>query len=279
MLKSIKSFEDFLLLDENFKNIRFFEKEHKYKINGELCNYSVTSLLKKYSKEFESEKIAKNVAFKQKRKVEDVLKEWEYKKNYSCFRGTEFHKYVENFLSKKFTCLDESGLHSFLLSEEVDNIEERKIDHKNTMKHMISNFLKFYDWYDKNFYFLKSEFVVGDFDSRLCGTIDNLSFNKESKKLSILDYKTNQNIKREGFKGQKMLNEMSHLDDCEFVKYSLQLHIYKYILEKRTGFEVNTLYIVWFPENKNYEIIKPLCLEEEAKLLVNKEKLFNEIVS
>ena len=101
MLKAIKSFDDFLFLNEAFKNVRFIEKDHKYKINGNISKYSVTSLLKKYTPEFESEKIAKNVALKQNKKVEDILKEWDYKKNYSCFKGTEFHKYVENFLNRK----------------------------------------------------------------------------------------------------------------------------------------------------------------------------------
>jgi len=271
MLKSIETFNDFVLLNDSFKNVRFSEKEHKYKINGEMCKYSVTSLIKNYSEEFDSEKIAKFVAIKQKRSVEDVLKEWEYKKNYSCFKGTEFHKYVENFLDRKFTPLDDLGFHSFLLNEKVDDIDNRKIDHKNTMKDMITNFLKFYEWYDSEFTFLKSEFVVGDFESKISGTIDNLSFNKKTKKLSILDYKTNKNIGKEGYKGKKMLKEMSHLHDCELTKYSLQLHIYKNIIEKNTSFEVDDLYIVWFPENKPYELIQTLSLEDEAKFILKKE--------
>ena len=143
---------------------------------------------------------------------------------------------------------------------------------------MIINFLNFYKWYDENYYFLKSEFVVGDEESGICGTIDNLSFHKKEKTLAIIDYKTNKNIRKEGFKGQKMLNDLSHLDDCELVKYSLQLHIYKYILEKHTEFEVSNLHIIWFPEDKEYEIINPLCLKEESKMLISKEILFNENV-
>ncbi len=274
MLKSIDTFNDYLLLNETFKNVMFYEKDHKYKINGELCNYSVTSLLKQYSEEFESEKIAKNVAYKQKRMVEDVLKEWDYKKNYSCFKGTEFHKYVENFLNKKFVSLDDVAFNNFLLSENSSDIETKKETYRDVMKNMIFNFLKFYKWYDSSFHFLKSEFVVGDYESKVCGTIDNLSLNKETKKLSILDYKTNQSIKTKGYKGKKMLNELSHLDDCELIKYSLQLHIYKHILEKNTNFEVDSLHIVWFPESKQYELIKTLPLQEEAKFILKKQKLF-----
>jgi hypothetical protein len=279
MMKSIKSFDDFLYLNEIFKNVRFYEKDHKYKINGNLSKYSVTSLLKKYTQEFESDKIAKNVAFKQNKKVEDVLKEWDYKKNYSCFKGTSFHLYVENFLNRKFSSIDEKSLEIFLLSEDCKNINEKKQTYIKTFKQMIISFLNFYKWYDENYYFMKSEFVVGDDESGICGTIDNLSYHKKEKTLAILDYKTNQNIKNEGFKGQKMLHDLSHLDDCELVKYSLQLHIYKYILEKKTGFIVNNLHIVWFPENGDYRLISPLCLQEEAEMLLNKEIIIYENVS
>ena len=97
MLKAIKTFEDFLHLEDTFKNVKFYEKDHKYKINNELCKYSVTTLLKNYGEEFDSEKTAKNVSLKQNRPVEDILKEWNFKREYACFKGTEFHKYIENF--------------------------------------------------------------------------------------------------------------------------------------------------------------------------------------
>lgn len=274
MLKSIKTFDDFINLNNSFDSVRFIEKDHRYKINGEFCKFSVTSFLKKYSKEFDAENIAKNVAVKQGKPVEEVLKEWEFKKNYSCFKGTEFHKYIENFLNRKFISLNETELESFLIKEQVDNIVDKKAFYKNNMKNMIANFLKFYEWYNKNYNFLKSEFVVGDSESKICGTIDNLSVNKHTNNLSILDYKTNKEIKTKGFKGQKMLMELSHLDDCELTKYSLQLHVYKYIIEKNTSFRVDNLHIVWFPEDGNYQLINPINLEKEAELILKKQSLF-----
>jgi hypothetical protein len=274
MLKAIKTFDDFIFLNESFKDIRFVEKDHKYKINGELSKSSVTTLLKKYTVEFDSEKIAKNVSFKNGKNVKEILKEWDFKRNYSCFKGTEFHKYVENFLNRKFVSLDDIGFKNLLISEGIDNFDEQKNAYKEIMKNMVLNFLNFYTWYSENYYFLKSEFVVGDIESKICGTIDNLSMNKQTKNLSILDYKTNQTIKKKGFKGQKMLMEMSHLDDCEFTKYSLQLHMYKHIIEKNTSFKVDDLRIVWFPEKDKYEIINPLHLEKEAEFILQKEVLF-----
>jgi ATP-dependent exoDNAse (exonuclease V) beta subunit len=276
MLKSIKSFEDFLQLENSFKGVKFYEKDHKYKINNELCKCSVTTLLKKYGEEFDSEKTAKIVSLKQNRPVDDILKEWNFKREYACFKGTDFHKYVENFLNRKFSPLDLKGFHYMLFQEgqELD-AEKRKEEYRETMKFMVKNFLNFYKWYDELYHCIKSEFVVGDFDSKICGTIDNLSYNKKTKNLSIFDYKTNQSIKTEGFKGKTLLDGLSHLQDCEFSKYSLQLHIYKRIIEKNSNFKIDDLYIVWFPENKEYQLIKPLDLEKEAEYVLNKEVIIS----
>jgi hypothetical protein len=280
MLKAIKTFDDLLLLEETFKKVKFYEKDHKYKINGELCKYSVTTLLKNYAEEFDSAGVAKNVAFKQGRPVEDILKEWNFKKEYACFKGTDFHKYVENFLNKKFVSLDMDGFHYMLFQEgQESDAEKKKEQYRETMRFMVKNFLNFYKWYDESYYCIRSEFVVGDVDSKICGTIDNLSYNRKTKNLSIFDYKTNQSIKTEGFNGKTMLNGLSHLQDCELSKYSLQLHIYKKIVEKNSGYKVDDLYIVWFPENKDFQIIKTLDLEKEAEFILNKESFFDENVS
>lgn len=55
--------------------------------------------------------------------------------------------------------------------------------------------------------------------------------------VNIIDYKTNKEIKKESFKdwegvSEKMLDPVSHLDDCNFNHYSLQLSIYMYIILK-----------------------------------------------
>jgi hypothetical protein len=275
MLKSIKSFDDFLHLENAFKGVKFYEKDHKYKINNEVCKYSVTTLLKKYSEEFDVEKNAKNVALKQNKNIETILKEWDFKREYACFKGTEFHKYIENFLNRKFLSLDDDGLYRMLLKEGCEDIDSKQVKYKETMRYMVRNFLKFYEWYDKSFHYIKSEFAVGDIDSKICGTIDNLSYNRETKNLTVFDYKTNHTIKTVGFKGKTMLRELSHLQDCELSKYSLQLHIYKRILEKNSGFKVDNLYIVWFPENQDYELMTPLDLNKEAEFVLNKEVIIS----
>ena len=69
----------------------------------------------------------------------------------------------------------------------------------------------------------------------ICGQSDLVEV--VNGKVNIIDYKTNKEIKTEGFTNwegitEKMLDPISHLDDCNFNHYALQLSIYMYIILK-----------------------------------------------
>ncbi len=81
--------------------------------------------------------------------------------------------------------------------------------------------------YPEHFVYLKS---VG-----LCGQSDRVEVVRDI--VDVIDYKTNKEIKKEGFKSwdgitEKMLGPCSHLDDCNFNHYALQLSTYMYIILK-----------------------------------------------
>lgn len=81
--------------------------------------------------------------------------------------------------------------------------------------------------YPEHFIFLKS--------AGLCGQSDRVEVVKDI--IDIVDYKTNKEIKKEGFRSwngttKKMLGPCSHLDDCNFNHYALQLSCYMYMMLK-----------------------------------------------
>ena len=81
--------------------------------------------------------------------------------------------------------------------------------------------------YPEHFVFLKS--------AGICGQSDKVEVIKDI--VDIIDYKTNKEIKKESFRNwegvtQKMIGACSHLDDCNFNHYALQLSIYMYIILK-----------------------------------------------
>jgi hypothetical protein len=81
--------------------------------------------------------------------------------------------------------------------------------------------------YPEHFVYLKS--------AGICGQSDRVEVVKDT--VDIIDYKTNKEIRKEGFKNwegitQKMTGPVAHLDDCNFNHYALQLSTYMYIILK-----------------------------------------------
>ena len=70
----------------------------------------------------------------------------------------------------------------------------------------------------------------------ICGQADRVEIVDDY--IDLYDYKTNKEIKTEGYKNKKtgkskkMLGPLSHLDDCNFNDYALQLSIYMYMMNK-----------------------------------------------
>ena len=267
------NFDSLVLLNECFSHIKFFEKNHTYTIDEKPAKTSVSGAIKKYEKEFEKDKVAGFVARKEGKTISEVLTEWDYKRDYSCHKGSEFHLFVENFLERRKIALDKDAFHVFLAQNKNDASQKDIDQYYSEMAHFISNFLNFFEWWKKDHILLKSEFVVGDRESGICGTLDNLSYNKKTKKLVIFDYKTNKEIKTENPRGDTLLEPFKHLQNCEIVKYSLQIWLYKLIIERNTPFEVETGYVVWVAGNNDYELISILDLQKEAEIILNNSNI------
>lgn len=262
----------FIELEECFSHIKFFSKNHTYTINDTPAKTSVSGLLKKYEKPFEKNKVATYVAERDQKSVESVLAEWEFAKDYSCHKGSEFHLFVENYFNRKQTTIDAKALKNFYKENENFYKDTSISEYYTELAHLIKNFLNFYNWWKKDHILLKSEFVVGDKESGICGTIDNLSYNKETNELVIFDYKTNKEIKKKNPRDDTFLQPIQYLSQCEYIKYSLQLCLYQIIIERNSNFKVPKSYIVWVANKENYELMETLNLRKEAEMLLDQHK-------
>lgn len=249
-----------------FKDVQFIENDHLYKINGEEARSSVTRLLKKYQKPFDSEFFAKKTAARDGVDVSDVLELWDFKKEYACHKGSTFHGYVENFLQRKRITLNRYEIKSFCDSKSwpIDS-------YYKDIATYLSNFKHFYEWWKEDHVLVKSEFVIADLEKKIGGTIDNLSYNFKTNKLVLFDYKTNKSIETKNKYGTSLIKDLKHLSDCEMVKYSLQMWIYALMLRKVIDFEVDPGCIVWV--GGGYQLLPVLDLEAEASLILEKSDL------
>ena len=259
----MKIMNNFNILDLNkFNAIKFYGKNHTYKINNEVCPLSVTRFLNLFTPDFDRDKIAAHCARRDNVSVEEVIKKWEFEKDIACIKGTIFHNYVDNFLANKVIPIDRTAIKEFCDVHQDPSVEDKLL---NNVAKLIIQFEEFYSYYNQNFYHLKSEFVTGDIeDTRICGTIDNLSIRKRDNKLFIFDYKTNKDFTTKSKYNNKLKYPVEHLDDTKLNVYGLQLSIYKYFIKKYTNLEPECV-VVWFNEkNVSYKLYDIPLLDKEV---------------
>jgi ATP-dependent exoDNAse (exonuclease V) beta subunit len=234
-------------IKDNFQDIEFEPEEHIYTRNQKEY-ISVTTLIDGYIPEFDSETISRKVARKKGVSQSKILAQWEHIKDVACALGTEFHLYVETYLNNGEIIQTETG------------IEDRT-----------TKFHKFWEEFSKTYEVIANELIVFDDESEVAGTIDCLVRNKKTGAYRIVDWKTNKEIKTSN-SWQNMHRPFSHLDDCNFNHYSLQLSVYREILKRSVmdvKLEENT--IVYFPEYKDYEIIITKDLSKQAQQILKRE--------
>lgn len=105
----------------------------------------------------------------------------------------------------------------------------------------------------------------------IAGTADLLGIDKEGN-LHILDWKTSKTIDDKGFK--KLPKPYNYLEDCNLVKYSMQMYLYRYILMLEYGVEAKSCTILHLTSEGCVEI-PCIDLSKEVEEILSK-RLNNE---
>lgn len=251
------------VLTDTFKEFKFFEKDHHYEFKDKRVGISVTSLIGQYENEFDKYNIASMVANRDKKDITQVLKEWQYKADFACTKGSTCHEFAQTRWTKEPYVLDK-----------FDDSDE----YLNAVLKIQKQAVNFYEDYKDVFESLFAELVVGSEEFDIASAVDHLFYNKLTGGLVLVDYKTNSILKGYNDDGKntkyakKMKFPLNNLKDITLEHYHLQLSIYKYLIEKYTNLKVDEMFIVYFSENiENYEIIEiPYLKEEVEKILENR---------
>lgn len=241
-------------LNTSFNDYCFYEKEHYYTYKDKRVKCSVTQFVSQKHIEFDKENMSAYVAKRDKVSQEEVLKKWDIAAKLSCDVGTLFHLRSEQLANNKVFDIDYS---SYANLEHISDIKGR-------LEKLIPLQDKFFLDIHNKLIPIKTEFTVG-YEDIIAGNIDLLAWNVKDQEFQIWDYKTNKDIKTSN-KYQKLLDEFDFLDDCELNKYSIQLGIYKELLQRKLGIKIGKCYLAWFNENNDdYKIFKCLDLEQSIK--------------
>jgi hypothetical protein len=216
-------------------SIVFNAADHSYKSidDAENINWiSVTSLISNLKEPFDAEKVAARVTKIKKSKwygipPEKILELWKAEGDRAITLGTFYHNQRESDICS-FSSIEKEGIPIPVYKP----IEENHVKMAPLQK--LSDGI-----YPEHMVYLKS--------AGICGQSDLVEV--VNRRVHIIDYKTNKEIKTESFKdwegvSKKMLSPVDNLDDCNFNHYSLQLSIYMYIILKHNPkLEAGDIYI------------------------------------
>ena len=247
------------------EHIAFHEPTHKYYVNG-TCegNISCTGFIHEFFGHFDGKAIlnkmrkdpVKWAASKYYGKTNDeIMKEWSDNGKTASEAGTAMHFAIEQFLH---------GVPDQIKPEVKDTHEWRY-------------FIKFWKDCGPDLEPYRSEWEVftdslvpleGERKIKLCGSIDMVFRRKSDGKFVIYDWKRSKEIKMENKFGSG-LAPLEHLPDTNYWHYTLQLNVYKWILEKYYGLEVADLYLVILhPDNSSYRRMRLNILEDEVEDMI-----------
>lgn len=247
-----------------FDRITFYDNEHSYKIDGEpSAKVSVTGLVNTVKEPFDEEKWAAIKAKEFGFTPEEMKLVWKKNNQMSTYQGSTLHNYIDNYYQNKVKPYNRDLAKAIL----GDVLHDKMY---GNLKVLVKQFNNFYSDTSKYILPIKNEFVVGDLENtRICGMLDMLAYNTLTDQFEIFDFKTNKRFSETSEFKKKFNPPVSHLDECEYNIYSLQLSLYKFFIQKYTDVKIDKLKIVWFSvNNENYKIIELKYYPEECMSLM-----------
>jgi hypothetical protein len=220
--------EEFLNKISVFKDPNFVFEEGAHTYHYKDIKYdSVTGFIKRFKVPFDRQYWSNRKAKERGVDVSVILEEWQGKANVANDLGTKVHKWIEDFWGgeKRELVLEKDG--------------ERLIER-------VGKFMELYDNRFKNLVPLTSELKIFSRKWRLAGTIDQPFLMWDTKQNKVLfligDWKTNKEFKSDDHpngKYKKLLHPFSHLWENHLNEYSIQVSLYRLMLEDEIGLETH----------------------------------------
>ena len=239
----------------NDNNIAFKENGHQYTVQGCDTTISVTRLVHAQFSDFDPDAVITGMMARpnwEKSQYfgmtpQQIKDQWSVSGNAASAAGTILHADIEKYYN----------------SEPITN---DSVEYKY--------FLAFDEWRKKQGLVpFRTEWTVYDVPHRLAGTID-MCFMKPDGTLAIYDWKRVKALRRTAFGGKTGTTpECATVPDSNYWHYSLQLALYKRMLEEHYDIKVtSTVLVVLHPLKSHYEMHTTSALEDEVTALLKARK-------
>lgn len=233
-------------------HITFVDEGHIYYIHGKADYVSVTTVIHKFFPAFEGDKIIPKIVASPKSPYygmtcEEVKAQWEH----ATTLGSELHAQIEVFFDhmaaagfRTPACPAHSVEFGYFLEFYRDHVVDKMVPYRS-------------EWY------------VFDEDIRVCGAVDMTFYvNNDPSQIVIVDWKRSKGIRKSNV-FEKGLGCLGHLDNCNYLTYSLQLNMYKRILERKYDKTVvRMILVVLHPTKRSYEVVEVHNMDAEIERIL-----------
>lgn len=254
---------------ERDEQIHFYPEPHVYTFRGKELK-PVSTLIGEWFPEFDSEAMAEMKATKTCSK-EMLLEQWAYRRERAAQAGTFMHKQIELSLLQQPTA-DEFSL----VSDSEHSWPEECISIARELE-MFHHFIS-----EAHPIPYRTEWRICDEEYGVAGTIDFLT-RAENGEFVMFDWKRSLKIGyedkfssstfhvtvRDDRCGRSAHAPLSHIPDTSVWHYALQQNLYRYMLRKHYGIQVDKLYlVVLHPDYSDYHLVSLPLLDNEVETML-----------
>jgi hypothetical protein len=238
--------------------LTFNEIEHKYFYNDKEFISVTTFIGNVLFEPFDEIKISEIIALKTDlpktdkyfgKNALEIREIWENDRNL----GINMHKTIENYLNGDSLSDDELNSKEFKMFKQFEN------DHINTSLPLIS------------------EFRIFDKDLEMAGTIDMI-YKLNEKNVILYDWKRINDLKKSNVYQSGIVDATKNCPDDDYTKYSIQLWLYKYILEKNYSVIVDKMYLLLLHPTQNTYIREEIKTYQPLLDSIIKERMLNKSI-
>ena len=252
---------------ERDDRIQFEEETHTYTIDGVRKGWtSCTGFLHNFFGHFDADAVIAKMMSSSKwveskyygMTAEAIKKQWSDKGAASSAAGTRMHLDIEHYYNAAPLCASEIPS----LEEGLAALEKDWVPNPGAEWNYFCDYERTYV-IPKGWKPWRTEWLVFDPEHKVAGSIDMI-YMKPDGTLAIYDWKRIEELKTEN-RWQSGLGPVDHLPDTNYWHYSLQLNVYRYILQKHYGFVVSELaLVVLHPENSSWKVAKLNFMDDEV---------------
>lgn len=211
----------------DFSQIKFDADKHLFYL-GNLRLTPVTTVIKQFQKPFDRDGIGQRVSSQENRPLAEVLAEWDAKGERARVIGTTVHEHIEKTLR---------GEADGQLSFDPFLILNTKLPEITAFDRLWSDLAPTVSYCKDHI-----EWVIGDESLGIAGIVDTMLFSPQTKKYHLWDWKTGKFDLTNPY--ENLLGPFSHLDASKLHIYSLQLSLYRLIIELNTDLDLGDSYLV-----------------------------------